>query len=78
MEGDELDVTLPQTPKESSLGSAPAQKQEHLESDINPTSGALEMSLMQKALAFLVLVFCVATYVRMRKTDPVAGEKSSV
>ena len=65
IEGDELDVTLPQVLKQP----------EHTEPEPTPPTDGLGLSVMQKLVVFGIIAGAVAFFIRTRKTS-IAGEKS--
>lgn len=77
MEGDELDITLPPKTKASVLETTiPEQKLEHIAADLDATSGALGLTLLQKILILLVITGCVVAFVRSRKSEAMTTGKS--
>lgn len=70
VDGDQLDVTLPQTPKEPTAET----KAEPVVADVKTTSdGALGLTLLQKVSILLILSGCVVVYVRIRKSTAVVA-----
>ncbi len=66
MEGDELDVTLPKSSKETGVMDA-----------AQPSTDSNGLSVLQKLSLFAVIVAVVAIYLRTRN-NRVSGEKSIV
>ena len=76
VENDELEVTLPSKPESSIPEKAiPEQKLEHLAAD-SPASDGPGLTLLQKVLILVVLSGCVVAFVRTRKTQAAATEKT--